>query len=203
MVMSRDQNAGQSHSIKIGNKSFERVEEFRYLGTTITNQNYIHEEINSILKSGNACYHSVQNLLFSRLLSKNTTIRVYRTIIVPVFLCGCETWSLVFREGHRMMMIFENRVLRKVFAPKRDELTGEWRRLHNEELYDLYSLLCSSHEQIENRLAGHIAHMGASRDAYKVWVGRPKAKGLLVKPTCRWEDNIKIDPQEVGCRVMH
>ena len=98
MVMSRNQNAGHNHNIKIDNKSFERVEEFKYLGATLTNQNSIHEEIKSRLKSGNACYHSVQNLLSSRLLSKNTKIRVYRTVVLPVVLYGCETWSLTLRE---------------------------------------------------------------------------------------------------------
>ena len=91
MVMSRDQNAGQSHNMKIDNNSFERAEEFKYLGTALTNQCYIQEEIKSKLKSGNACYHSVQNLLSSSLLSKNSKIKIYRTIILYVVLYGCET----------------------------------------------------------------------------------------------------------------
>jgi hypothetical protein len=91
--MSRNQSAGHNHNIKIDNKSFERVEDFRYLGTTLRNQNSIHEEIKSRLKSGNACYQLVQNLLSSRLLSKNTKIRVYGSIILPVVVYGCETWS--------------------------------------------------------------------------------------------------------------
>jgi hypothetical protein len=77
MVMSRNQNTGHNHNTEIDNKSFERVEEFKYLGATLTNRNSIHEEIKSRLKSGNVCYHSVQNLLSSRLLSKSTKIRVY------------------------------------------------------------------------------------------------------------------------------
>jgi hypothetical protein len=88
MVMSRNQNAGHNLSVKIDNKSFERVEEFKYLGAALTNRNSIHEEIKSRLKSGNVCYHSVQNLLSSRLLSKSTKMRVYRTIILPVVLYG-------------------------------------------------------------------------------------------------------------------
>ena len=105
----------------------------------ITHQNSIQEEIKSRLKLGNACYHSVQNLLPSRLLSKNLKIKIYRTIILPVVLYGCETWSLTLREEHRLR-VSENRVLRRVFGPKRDKVTGEWRKLHNEELNDLYSL---------------------------------------------------------------
>jgi len=90
MVMSRDQNAGRIDSVRMDNSNFERMEEFKYLGTTLTNQNAIQEEIKSRLRSGNVCYYSVQNLLSSRLLSKNLKIKIYRTIILPVVLCGCE-----------------------------------------------------------------------------------------------------------------
>jgi hypothetical protein len=98
----------------------------------------IQEEIKKRLNSDNACYHSVQNLLSSRPLSKNVKIRIYKTIILPVVLYGCETWSLALREAHRLS-VFENGVLRRIFGPKRDEVTGEWRKLHNEEVRDLYS----------------------------------------------------------------
>jgi len=98
------------------------VEGFKYLGTTLINQNSIQEEIKSGQKLGNACYYSVQNLPSSRLLSKNLKIKIYRTIILPVILYGCETWSLTLREGRRLR-VFENRVLRRIFGPKRDEVT--------------------------------------------------------------------------------
>jgi len=96
------------------------VGETKYLGTTATNQNSIQEEIKSRLKSGNACCHSVQNILSSGLLSKNTKIKIYRTVILHVVLYGCETWSLTLREERRLR-VFENGVLRRVFRPKRDE----------------------------------------------------------------------------------
>jgi hypothetical protein len=89
------------------------------------------------LNSGNACYYSVQNLLSSRLLSKIIKIRIYKTIILPVVLYGCETFSLTFREEHRLR-VFENRVLR-IFGPNRDDVTGCWRKLPIEELHSLYS----------------------------------------------------------------
>ena len=99
------------------------MEEFKYLGTILTNQNSIAEEIKSRLRSGNACYHSVQDLLSSRLLYKNLKIKIYRTIILPVVLYGCETWSLTLRE-ERKLRVFENMVLRRIFGPRRDEVAG-------------------------------------------------------------------------------
>ena len=90
------------------------------MGTTLTNENSIAEEINSRLRSENACYHSVQNLLSSRLLSKNLKFKIYRSIILPVVLYGCETWSLTLRE-ERKLRVFENRVLRRIFGPRREE----------------------------------------------------------------------------------
>jgi hypothetical protein len=125
--------------MKTDNTFFERVEGFKYLGTTLKNQNSIQEEIKSRMKSGNACYHSVQNLLSCSLLPKNCKIKIYRTIISPV-LYGCETWSLTLREEHRLR-VFENGVLRRIFRPKRDDIIVEWRKLHNEELNDLYCSL--------------------------------------------------------------
>jgi hypothetical protein len=137
------------------------VEEFKYLGTALTNRNAIHEGIKSRLKSGNVCCHSVQNLLSSRLLSKNTKIKVYRTIIVPVLLYGCETWPLTLREEQRLR-VFENRVLRRIFGSKTDEATGEWRRLRNEERDVLYSSpnIIWVIKWRRMRWAGHVACMG-------------------------------------------
>jgi hypothetical protein len=106
------------------------VAQFTYLGTTITNQNLIQEVIKKRLNSDNACYHSVQNILSFCLLSKNVETRIYKTIILPVVLRGCETWSLTSKEEHRLR-VFENRVLRRMLGPKRDEVIGGWRKLHN------------------------------------------------------------------------
>jgi hypothetical protein len=92
----------------------------------------------SRLKSGNACYHWVQNLLSFSLLSKDFKINIYRTIILLVILYGCKTWALTLREEGRLQ-VFENNVLRRIFGRKRDQVTDDWRRLHNEELHDLYS----------------------------------------------------------------
>jgi hypothetical protein len=140
MLLSHQQNARQNHDINRVIRYFENGAEFRYLRATVANQNLTQEEIKRRLNSGNACYHSVQNLMSSRLLSKYVKIKIYKTmcIISPDVLYGCETWSLTLREEHRLR-VFENRVLRRIFGPKRDEVTGGCRKLRNEELHNLYS----------------------------------------------------------------
>jgi hypothetical protein len=128
--------------------------------------------LKSRMKLGNACYHSVQNLLSSRLLSKNLKIKIHTTIILLVVLYGCETWSLKLREERRLR-VSENRVLRRVFGPKRDEVTGEWRKLHNEEVNDLYPLpnIVRVVKSRRMRWAGHVALMGEDRGEHRVLVG--------------------------------
>jgi hypothetical protein len=141
----------------------------------------------------------VQNFLSSSLLSKNVKIKIYRTIILPVVLYSCESWSLTLREECRLR-VFENRVLRRIFGPKRDEVTREWRRLHNKEFYALYSSpnIIRVIKSRRLRWAGHVACMGESRGAYMALVGKPEGRRPLERPRRRWEDNIKMDLQEVG-----
>ena len=176
------------------------MEHFKYLGTTLTSQNSIQEEIKSRLKSGSACHHSVQNLLSSNLLSKNLKIKIYSAIILPVVMYGCETWSRTSREESRLMVV-ENR---RMFESRRDEVTGKWRKLHNEELNDLY---CSPNiirviKSRRMRWAEHVARIGERRGVHRVLVGKPEGKRPLGRPRHRWEDSIKMDLQEVGCRGM-
>jgi hypothetical protein len=120
-------------------------------------------------------------------------------IFLPVVLYGCETWSLVFSEEYRLR-VFENSVLRRIFGPKRDEVTGEWRKLHNEELHILYS---SSNiiRQIKSRKmtwAGHVARMGEERKVYRVLVGKLEGKRPLGRSRRRWEDGFRIDLRDTG-----
>ena len=111
----------------------------------------------------------------SSLLSKNLKIKIYRTTVLPVVLYGCETWSLTVREEHGLR-VFENRMLRRIFGPKRDEVTGEWRKLHNEELNDLYSspTIVQVIKSRRMRQVGHVACTGDGRGVYRVLVGKPK-----------------------------
>jgi len=174
------------------------VEEFRYLGITITNQNSIQEEIKSRLKTGDACSPSVQGLLSSSLLSKYLKIKIYRIIILPIVLCGSETWLLTVR-GERRLRVFENRVLRRIFGSEGGG--GVWKKLHNEELNDLYSSpnIVRVIKSRRVRWVGHVASMEESRGVYRVLVGKPERKRPLGRPRHRWEVNIKMDLQEVGC----
>jgi hypothetical protein len=182
MLVSRCQKTGQRQSIKTGNRSFESVAKFKYVGTTLTDQNCIHEEIKSRLNLGNACCHSVQSLLSSCLLSRNVKVKIYKTIILPDVLYGCETWSLTLREEHSLR-VFENRVLRRIFGPKRDEVTNEWRKLHNQELHNLYSSPDIIRQvKSRRRWAGHVTRMGKEKKVYKVLVGKPEGKRRLGRP---------------------
>jgi hypothetical protein len=137
------------------------------------------------------------------LLSKNLKIKIDIIIILPVVLYGCETWLLTLREKRRVR-VFESRVLRRIFGLKRDEVTGQWRKLHNEELNDPYSSP-NIFRVIKQRImkwAGHIARMGESRGVYRVLVGKPEGKRPLGKHCRRLEDNNKMDLREVVCGGM-
>ena len=135
------------------------------------------------------------------MLSKNLKIKIYRTIIVPVVLYGCEIWSLKLRE-ERKLTVFENMVLRRIFGPRRDEVTGEWRRLHNEELNDLYPSpnIVRVIKSRRMRWAGHVARLG--EEVYRVLVGIPEGRRPLGRSRRRWVYNIRTDLQEVGCGYM-
>jgi len=134
------------------------------------------------------------------LLYKNVKIKTYRTIILPDVLYGCETWALTLRKERRLR-VFEKRVLRRIFGPKRDEVIEEWRKQHNEELNDLYSSpnIVWVIKSRRMRKAGHVARMGERRGVYRVLVAKHEGKRPLARPRRRWEDNIKTDLQEVGC----
>ena len=135
------------------------------------------------------------------MLSKNLKVEIYKTIILPIVSYGCETCSLILQE-ERKLRVFENKVLRRIFGPRRSEVTGEWRRLHNEELNDLYSSpnIVRVIKSRRMRWAGHVARMGEERGVCRVLVGKPEGKRPLGRPRRRCVD--RTDLQEVGCGYM-
>jgi hypothetical protein len=193
MIMCRHPNSGEYRHIRRANESFEKLTKVKFLGTTKTKQNDIQYEIKSRLHSGNACYLSVQNLLSSRLISKNLKIKIYKTIILPVVLYGRETRSLTLGEDHRVKD-FENRVLRKMFGPKREE-EGSWRKLHNNELHSLYSEpdVVKVIKSKRMRWVGHVTFLREGGCVYRVLVVRPESKIPLGRHRRRWDDNFKMD----------
>jgi hypothetical protein len=131
--------------------------------------------------------------------SRNVKVKIYKTIILQFILYECEIWSLTLREEYRLR-VYENRVLRNIFGPKRYDVTGEWRKLHNEEFHNLYSSpdIIRQIKSRRMRWAGHVAHMGEERKLYKVLVGKPEGKRPLGRPRRRWEDGIRIDLREIS-----
>jgi hypothetical protein len=134
-----------------------------------------------------------------RLLSRNVKIKIYKTIIITVVLHGCETWCVTLREENRLR-VFEISVLRRIFGPKRDEVTGDWRILRNKELHKLYSSPDIIRQVMSKRMrwAGHAARMGEERKVYKVFLGKPEGKRPLGRPRRKWEDGIRMDLREIG-----
>jgi hypothetical protein len=132
-------------------------------------------------------------------LSRKLKVKIYKTIILPVVLYGCETLSLTLREEHRLR-VFENRVLRRIFGPTRDEVTGEWRKLNNGEIHNLYSSpdIIRQIKSRRMRWAGHVARMGEGRNVCRVLVGKPEGRRPLGRPRRRWEDGIRMDLEEIG-----
>jgi len=128
-------------------------------------------------------------------------LKIYRTVILPVILYGCESWSTTLAVEHTLR-VFENKVLRKVYGPKRDEMTGEWRRLHNKELHGLYDSpdIVKIIKSETTKVGRPCCSDGEKRRLYSILVGRPDGKRPLGRPGRRFEDNIRRDLREVGVR---
>ncbi|PSN39682.1 hypothetical protein C0J52_14416 [Blattella germanica] len=140
-----------------------------------------------------------ERLVSSQLFSKNIKLKIYKTVILPVILYGCETWTLTLRDEKRLR-VFENKVLRKMYGPERDEATGEWRRLQNTELKDLYGKPDIIRKIKSHRLrrAGQVARMGDERGVRKILEGKPEGKLPVGRPRNKWENNINQDLREVN-----
>jgi hypothetical protein len=184
------------------------VEEFKYLetayvGTSLTNQKAIQEEIKSTLKSGNCLLvYGAETFVFCFVI-KNFKYNVIQKYNFACCFVWVTTWSLTLKQKLRLSM-FENRMLRRIFGHKKDEVTGEWRKLYNEELKYLYPSpnIVRVIESSRMRWVVYVARMGERRHVYKVLVGKSEGKRPLGRLRRRWEDNIKVDLQEVGCEGM-
>ncbi|KAJ4452338.1 hypothetical protein ANN_03863 [Periplaneta americana] len=195
MTMSRDQNIVRNGNIKIGNLSFQEVEKFKYLGATVTNINDTREEIKHRINVEMPVIIRLRSSYHPVCCQKNLKVRIYKTVILPVVLYGCETWTLTLREEHRLR-VFENKVLRKIFGAKRDEVTGEWRKLHSTELHALYSSpdIISNIKSRRLRWAGHVARMGECRNAYRVYSASSYDERVMDKASARRAENPGSNP---------
>ncbi|PSN39681.1 hypothetical protein C0J52_14417 [Blattella germanica] len=202
MVIRRNASCNANGQLMTNKGNFEEVAEFKYLGAFITNRNEIQEEIKHRLNFGNACYYALQRLLSSQLLSKNIKLKI------------CEIWTLTLREERRLR-VFENKVLRKIFGPKKNEETGEWRRLHNIELKDLYGKPDIRKIKFHRlRWARHVARMGMKgeilyiddwktlaqdRDVWRAYVSTAINFNKGTNKNWEWEtirDTIKLSASE-------
>jgi hypothetical protein len=158
----------------------------KYLGKTLKNQNNIHNEIKRRLRSGNAGSYSLQNILFSRLISKTISIKIHKSVILPLVLNGCETWPVTLREEHRLR-VSEKSMLRQIFVHERAE-DGSWRKWHNDEFLNPYSSTNNGGviESRKKQWAGHVGRMGEGIGVHKVLIGWPEGKRLLRRARCRW-----------------
>ena len=169
MITSRHSNVIQNKNIVITDLSFEKCGKVQISRSNSNRYKYMREEIKLRINMGNACYYSLEKILSPRLLSKKLKVKTFKTIILPVVLYICETWSLSLREEHRLR-VFENKVLRKIFGAKKHETTREWRKLDKAELHALYSSrnIIRSLKSRRLRWAGYVASMEQSGNAYRV-----------------------------------
>ena len=169
--------------------------------STVNNANPSPGKANITFCFSQLCINTSHFRLF-RLLSKNLRIKIYKTILLPVVLYGCEAWSLTLR-GECRLRVFENGVLRRIYGPKKDE-NGEWRMLHNEELHSLYYSpnIVRMIKSRRPRWAGHVARMEEGRSSFKILTGKPTGKRPLGKPRRRW-DEIRMDLKEIGITMRN
>jgi len=187
--------------LDVGDLRFENVEEFRYLGSTVTSDNDMNREVTLRIQSGNRCLFSVGHLLSSRVLSRRAKLRIYNSVIRPCVLYGCDTWNLTVRMQERLL-VFENRVLRRILGPKRDPVTGRFRMRPNEETRQLTGqpLITSVIKSRRLQWAGHVARAPPTRYIRQVLDGIPTSTRLPGRPRLRWEDNVKADAKRLGVR---
>lgn len=185
--------------LQINNTAFTKTNEFNYLGTIVTSDNSIKIEIESRIQKANKCYYSLLTVFKSKLISRNTKLQVYKSLIIPVLTYGSETWTLTKKEENRLR-VFERKILRKIFGPIRDRISDEWRLLNNNEIYKLYkdSDIVAKIKAKRLKWIGHVIRAPPNRTIKKVTEEIPTGRRPLGRPRMRYLDNIQDDLRKLG-----
>ena len=193
-VMKISRAGREDDFIDLGGSMLEVVDSFKYLGSTITTDNDIKEEITIRLAAASRCSWALNKILQSRLINRKTKLQAYTSIIRPIATYGCETWSLTQHLEHRLQ-VFENGILRRIYGPVSDSDTGEWRRRHNIELREISQLppITSYIRAQRLRWAGHVARMRDGSLVKSITQGEPHGRRPVGRPRRRWRDNVKQD----------
>ncbi|CAG9134902.1 unnamed protein product [Plutella xylostella] len=183
--------------LHVGDVTYKGVSRFKYLGCTVTDTNTRDEEIDTRIQSFLRCSAALHKVLTSRLLSRNTKLRIYKTVIRPILMYGCEAWTLTQKEESKLL-VAERKVLRKIFGP-RQRPDGSWRVLKNAELEDLMAGANIVGETKAHRLRwlGHLQRMGEDRSAKRAYMGRPTGRRPVGRPRYRWSDAVEADLREL------
>ena len=200
MLLSRRDRA--EDNINIGQMEVETTQTFKYLGSTVTNDNRMDKEIEERIGTGNRCAFALGKVLRSRNISRRTKIRVYNIIIRPTVLYGCETWTLT-KERKRKLEVFENSILRRILGPVFNPETNQWERRHNIDLRQMTGQPYIQDVVVSRRLrwAGHCARMPDDRTPKIVMNGAMRGRRPVGRPRYRWSDNIKQDVQELAPNI--
>ena len=198
MVSCRDQRI-RDENLTIGDKVFKKVRDFKYLGSTITEDNNTSTEIKVRIAAGNRSYYSCLSMMKSRMLSRKSKVRIYKTLIKPVVMYGSETWTMS-KKDQSALLVWERKILRKIYGPVNDHDT--WRIRTNSELQELYqdASIVADIKGRRLRWAGHVERMEDSRKCKKVYRGKPEGRRKVGRPRKRWLDDVEEDLKSIGVR---
>lgn len=199
MVTSRNPRQRIRQNITINNYNLEVVKEFKYLGATITDDNKNETDVAARVTSANRALYSLSGFLRSKMLTRGTKIKIYKTMIRPVLSYGSETWIINKKEADKLL-VFERKILRTIFGPIRDITTGEWRRRNNRELEDLYGIENIVRWIKSNRLRwmGHVIRSDDQRLMNIIYYDRPEGRRSVGRPRKRWRDAVTEDLRKMG-----
>lgn len=198
MLMTRRDVLHQG-KVELGRKSFKNSKQFKYLGSTLTNNNSVTQEIETRLAAGNKSYFALLRVMKSSIISRDTKIRVYLTVIRPVVLYGSETWTMTTRD-EELIRRWERKVLRRIYGPLFEE--GQWRIRSNAEIYVMYNrpdIVCEIRKG-RLRWLGHVERMPEERAAKKVYKGNPGGRRLRGRPRLRWQEQVEDHLRQLGIR---